>query len=168
MPIISTAKLYDVDGHEKVFTADEICRMASCGQVGAGKEWSSAPPPPSDWKRIVPRYRVTRDVQPAEKSRFRFESPFTEIWSGAWQYGDRLYESGEEIESTAWPHPSFMPLNYSAERVLAFFKSEMKSRLTVSPWLNGQVRLDNGLSNAPIPADVKPPQVQPMNLRPVA
>jgi len=168
MSIISTATLYHRDGHEKIFTAAEISRMASCGQVGAGKDWSSVAPPPAGWERIVPRYRVTRDVQPAEKSRFRSETPFTEIWSAAWQYGERSYEAGEEIETTAWPHPSFMPLNYSAERVLAFFKAEMKSRLTVSPWHQGRIRLDNGLSNVPMLTEVREPKPVPFNSRPAA
>jgi hypothetical protein len=124
-------------------------------------EWSLIKPPPLGWASIVPRYKVVQDVQPAEKNRFRFENPFAEIWSGAWQYGERLYQAGEEIETTAWPHPSFMPLNFSAERVLEFFKASMKSRLTVSPWLNGQVRLDNGLSGTL-------PKLQTMTSRPAA
>jgi hypothetical protein len=130
-------------------------------------EWSLVKPPPPGWDRIVPRYRVTRDVQPAEKSRFRSEPPFTEIWSGAWQYGERPYQAGEEIETTAWPHPSFMPLNFSAERVLEFFKASMKSRLTTAPWHDGRVRLDNGLTG-PLPNVVSTPQIQRVNLRPVA
>jgi hypothetical protein len=159
--IISTATLYHRDGHEKIFTAAEISRMASCGQVGAGKDWSSVAPPPLGWERIVPRYRVTRDVQPAEKSRFRFEPPFTEIWSGAWQYGEKSHAAGEEIETTAWPHPSFMPLNFSAERVLEFFKASIKSRLTVSPWHQGRIRLDTGLSGTL-------PKLQTLTSRPAA
>jgi hypothetical protein len=169
MPIIITAKLYDVDGHEKIFTADEISRMASCGQVGAGKDWSSVAPAAPGWERIVPRYRVTRDLQPAARARYRNEPPFAESSSNdTWQYGERSYEAGEEIETTHWPHPSFMPLNYSAERVLEFFRIEMKSRLTTSPWFNGAVRLDNGLTNAPVLTAVKAPKPAPFNSRPAA
>jgi hypothetical protein len=169
MSIISTATLYHRDGHEKIFTAAEISRMASCGQVGAGKDWSSVAPAPLNWQFEIPRYRVTRDLKPAQKARFRFEPPFSETWeSDCWQYGERPLVTGEEIETTNWPHPSMRPLNYSGEKVLAFYIGAMKSRLTVSPWHNGQVRLDNGLSNVPILSEVKSPSPAPFNSRPAA
>jgi hypothetical protein len=76
--------------------------------------------------------------------------------------------ANEEIETTDWPHPSFLPLNYSASRVLAFFNAGMKSRMTQSPWHNGQVRLENGFSNVPGIADVRPPKPEPFNTRPAA
>jgi hypothetical protein len=124
--------------------------------------------PTPDWQSVVPRYRVVRDLRPAEKSRFNFEPPFAETWqSDVWQYGDRPLVTGEEIETTAWPHASFRPLNYSAQQVLAFFNGAMKSRMTLSPWFDGRVRLDNGLSG-PTFFEVRAPQVRPMNLRPVA
>ena len=56
----------------------------------------------------------------------------------------------------------------SAERVLAFFKAEMKSRLTVSPWHQGRIRLDNGLSNVPLLTEVREPKPVPFNSRPAA
>jgi hypothetical protein len=162
-----TQTLYHRDGHEQTFSLDKIARMASCGQVGAGREWSSVKPPPQGWEREVPRFRVTRDLQPAPRERYRFEPPFgTDFGSDRWQYGDREYAAGAELESKCWPHESMLPLNYSAERVLSFFKSEMKSRLPTSPWFNDQVRLDNGMSGPIIP-DVRPPQMRPTDLRPV-
>jgi len=125
--------------------------------------------PTPGWDREIPKYRVTRDVLPAPKARFKNEPPFAETWqSNIWQYGERPMAAGEIIKTTEWPHPSFRPLNFSAEKVLAFFNSEMKSRLPRKPWFDGRVRLDNGLSNVPRIVDVKPPQIQPMNLRPVA
>jgi hypothetical protein len=59
------------------------------------------------------------------------------------------------------------PLNYSAQRVRAYFISAMRSRLQHSPWRDGQVRLEDGLSG-PLPGHVSTPQIKPMNLRPVA
>lgn len=165
----ATQTLYHRDGHEQTFTAAEISRMASCGQVGANRDWSSVAPPPPGWERTVPKYLVTRDVRPAERARYRHETPFASCSdSDVWQYGDREYAAGEIVETTNWPHASMQGLNYSGQQVLAFFKAEMKSRLPVSPWYRDQVRLSNGLSNAPGISDVKPPQLQPMNLRPVA
>jgi hypothetical protein len=82
----------------------------------------------------------------------------------SWQYGERALKAGEEIETREWPHPSFFPLNYSAGKVLDFFNGAMKSRLPRSPWHEGRVRLDNGLNNVPGIVDVRPPQLQPMNL----
>jgi hypothetical protein len=131
-------------------------------------EWSLTKPPPLNWQSEIPRYRIVRDLKPAEKTRFRFEKPFSETSSNdSWQYSDRHYEAGETVESTAWPHPSMRAQNYSAERVLQFFNLEMKSRLPVSPWHQGRVRLDTGLSG-PTSFEVKPRMPQPMNLRPVA
>jgi hypothetical protein len=131
-------------------------------------EWSLTPPAPLGWEREIPRYRVTRDLKPAEKTRFRFEPPFSETASDTYQYGDRPLAAGEEIETTAWPHASMQGLNFSGQQVLAFFKTEMKSRLTQSPWFGNQVRLNNGITNAPTVFDVRPPQIKPMNLRPAA
>jgi hypothetical protein len=144
MPIISARlTVYRRDGTSETLPADQ----ARYKTYVSPEEWSLTPPPPAGWARETPRYRVTRDLLPAQKARFRLEPPFSETWqSDVWQYGDRPLAAGEEIETTAWPHPSMRPLTYSAERTLAFFKSEMKSRLPTSPWHNGAVRLDNGLS----------------------
>jgi hypothetical protein len=125
--------------------------------------------PTPGWEREIPKYRVARSLQPSPKARFRFEPPFSMIWdSDVWQYGDRPVTTGEIIETTSWPHASFWPLNCSAEKVLAFFNGALRSRLSISPWHEGRVRLDNGLSDAPMIFDVTPPQVKPVNLRPVA
>jgi hypothetical protein len=173
---MSIITLYHRDGHEKTFTADEISRMASCGQVGAGKDWSSVKPPPRDWEKTVPRYLVVRELRPSPNPRHKFESPFSEIWqSDIWQQADREYAAGEIVESTVWPHASMQPAgpiddpaHYAASRVLEFFKAQMKSRMTTSPWHGDRIRLDNGLSNLPTPTAVRPPQVPPFNSRPAA
>jgi hypothetical protein len=102
---------------------------------------------PPGWERETPRYRATRDIQPATKARYRFEPPFSTIWdSDVWQYGAQPIKAGEEIETRDWPHPSFRPLNFTAGRVLDFFNSRMKSRLPRSPWAGDRIRLDDGLS----------------------
>ncbi len=144
MPIINDhLTIFRPDGTSQAFPTDEaIFRV----RMSPG-EWSRSPPPPLNWQREIPRYRVTRDLLPAQKARFRSEPPFAETWqSDIWQYGERAVATGETIETTNWPHPSFRPLNFSAERVLQFFNSAMKSRLPRSPWFGDQVRLDNGLS----------------------
>jgi hypothetical protein len=134
--------------------------------VGAGKGWSFHKPPPLNWEREVPKYRVARDVRPAERARYRLETPFSTISdSSVWQYAERAYTAGEIIDTKEWPHPSFVPLNYGAEKVLAFFNGAMKSRLPRAPWHENRVRLDNGLSGPIIP-DVRPPQVKPMSDHP--
>jgi hypothetical protein len=131
-------------------------------------EWSSQPLPPPGWELEVPRWRITRHLQPAQFPRVRLEPPCTDLSCGdSWQYSDRHYEAGEEIESKCWPHPSMYPLNYSAQRVMAFFNSATRSRLTTSPWHSDRVRLDDGLSG-PLPTVVRPPQVSPFNSRPAA
>jgi hypothetical protein len=108
---------------------------------------SNGSPAPPGWERETPRYRASRDIQPATKARFRFEPPFSTIWdSEVWQYGAQPVKAGEEFESRDWPHPSFRPLNYSAGKVLDFFNSRMKSRLPRSPFAGDRIRLDDGLT----------------------
>jgi hypothetical protein len=142
-----TATIYHRNGSEKTVDVLEAARLVGTGAAGPGKEWSFHKPPPANWEREVPKYRASRDLLPAQKARFRSEPPFAETWqSDIWQYGERAVATGETIETTEWPHASFRPLNFSAEKVLSFFNSAMKSRLPRSPWFNGQVRLDNGLS----------------------
>jgi hypothetical protein len=156
--------IYRPDGTSETLRAD-LARNRTYFQPD---EWSLTKPPPLNWERTVPRYRLSRDLKPAEKARFRSEPPFAETWiSDVWQYGERHYEAFEEISTTAWPHPSMRPLNYAAERVHAFFISGMKSRLQIAPWRDGQVRLEDGISG-PLPGHVSSPNVKPMNLRPVA
>lgn len=34
---------------------------------------------PAGWERVVPRYRIVRELKPAEKTRFRLETPFSSM-----------------------------------------------------------------------------------------
>ena len=124
--------------------------------------------PPLNWKREIPKYRISRETKPAPKERFRFEPPFSSgSESDVWQYGQRIHKAGEVIATTFWPNPGTMTaLNYSARQVLAFYGSAPKSRLARSPWFDDQVRLQDGLSSDG-PPQIAAPQVQPMDLRPV-
>jgi|SRR6266480_1399285 len=111
--------------------------------------WSFAPPLPIGWDQEIPRYRAMVAVKPAELARYRFERPFTSNGdSSVWQYGTEPIAAGQNIETTSWPHASFMPLNESAKRVSEFLTSRQKSRLQVSPWRDGRLHLDDGLSGA--------------------
>lgn len=77
---------------------------------------------PEGWQFEVPRYRATRALRPAEKARYRSESPFSTIFENdVWQYGEQPIATGEIIETKSWPHPSFYPLNYSAGPRAGFF-----------------------------------------------
>jgi hypothetical protein len=108
--------------------------------------------PPLNWRKEMPVYRVRVETRPAPKERFRFEPPFAQIMDPSeWQYGTRVWPAGSVIETTEWPNPGSMTaLNYSAREVMEFFNSRHKSRLPRSPWHDGRVRLDDGLSG-PIP-----------------
>ena len=159
--------IYHRDGREREVDVHTASRLVGVGQAGLGEAWFFHKQPPLGWELEVPRYKATREVPPAPLARFRHEPPHAENYDGCWQYGTQLVERGAEIETTDWPHSSFLPLNYSAERVLAFFNAGMKSRMTLSPWHNGRVRLDNGLSNAPGIVS-KPPQPAPFSTRPAA
>jgi hypothetical protein len=164
-----TIELYDRAGHGREFSLGEHARMVGCGQVGAGKDWSSVKPPPQGWEHEVPKYRARFDVQPPKLARLRLEPP-QEMAADIWQYGERAYKTGETIETKAWPHASFMPLNYGAERVLEFFNTRMRSRLATTPWEIDRLRLDDGLTGnitvvdmsrtpkpAPAPVSAPPP-----------
>lgn len=161
-----TTTIYCRDGTSETLPADQARYRAYLHP----EEWSLTPPPPLNWEREIPRYRATRDLQPSPNARHRHEPPLATIFdNNVWQHGEKPLARGDEITTTQWPHSSFRPLNFSAQQVLAFFNGVMKSRLPRSPWYAGQVRLDNGLSGGVIGlADVRPPQIQPMNLRPVA
>jgi hypothetical protein len=125
--------------------------------------------PPADWEREIPRYLVVHDVHRAPKERFRFEAPFTDILDAReWQYAERDYRSGQIVETTSWPHATFAPLNFSAKQVMQFFSTQMKSRMQRSPFSGGRIRLDNGLVGSLTPQTTKPPQLQPMDLRPAS
>ena len=164
-----TVTIYHRDGsQERTVDVFEAGNLAGSGQVGNGKDWSFSRPDPIGWEREIPRYKTTCSLQPSPRPRHRSEPPFTTVWDTAvYQYATKPLAAGEIIETTDWPHPSFLPLNFSAGRVLDFFNTATKSRLPVSPWHNGRARLDTGLGGPGI-TDVRPPQLQPMNLRPVA
>jgi hypothetical protein len=165
---MKTAKIYHLDGREMEVEVNEAARLVGPRQVGAGAGWSFVKPPPQGWEFEIPKYRVARDVRPAERPRYRLETPFSSILdSGIWQYADRVYVAGEIIESKDWPHESFQPLNYSAEKVLSFFRGALRSRLPRTPWHLDRVRLDSGMSGPVIP-DVKPPRPEPFDTRPAA
>jgi hypothetical protein len=101
--------------------------------------------------REIPLYRATRTVTPSPNPRHRTEAPFsTQSNPDCWQFGDRVIEAGEVIASTDWPHPSFRPLNESARRVMTYFASAMRSRLPRSPWRDGRIHLDDGLTSAAV------------------
>jgi hypothetical protein len=123
--------------------------------------------PPLNWRKEMPLYRVRAETRPAPKTRFRFEPPFAQIMdSSEWQYGERIHKAGEIIATTEWPCAGTMiALNYSAQRVLAFFGSAPKSRLARSPWFDDQVRLQDGLSSDG-PPKIAPPKVQPIGVQP--
>jgi hypothetical protein len=163
-----TTTIYHRDGRERTVGVHEASRLVGAGTIGADKEWSLHKPPPIGWQFETPKYKATRDVEPAPKARFRSEPPFTTP-SGIdiWQYGERPIKAGEIIETREWPHPSFRPLNYCAGKVLDFFNMRQKSRLARSPWAGDRIRLDDGLTG---PGIVQPvtPKVQAMDLRPAS
>jgi hypothetical protein len=139
--------VYHRDGREKTIDVHDASRLVGTGQAGANKDWSFVKPPPLNWEFETPKYLATRDLQPAQRSRFRFEPPFSTIWdSDEWQYGAQPVKAGEEFETREWPHPSFRAVNFSAGKVLDFFNSRMKSRLPLSPWHGDRIRLDDGLT----------------------
>lgn len=159
---MNTSTIYHRDGRSETLEAS-----AAGWRVRNDSEWSFHVPPPPGWERETPKYRASRNIEPAQKERFRFEPPFgTGFASDVWQYGERPYKRGEIIETRSWPHESFEPLNYSAEKVLEFFKSRMKSRMTLSPWFGDQVRLDDGMSGF-IPQSLGPVQLPKFDPTPV-
>jgi hypothetical protein len=114
--------------------------------------------PPLNWRKEIPVYRVRVETRAAPKTRFRFEPPFSQIMdSSEWQYGERVHKAGEIISTTEWPCAGTMtPLNYSAREVMEYFTSRQRSRLARSPWFDGQVRLEDGLSSDGPPKIVAP------------
>jgi hypothetical protein len=162
---MKTATIYHRDGGEKTVDVHEASRLVGAGTVGAGRDWSFVKPPPAGWERVTPKYRVTHDMKPALKSRFRFEPPFASgSESDVWQYGVQPIKAGEIIETRAWPHPTFFPLNYTAVKVLEFFNSRQKSRLGLSPFFGDELRLEDGLGG-PQP-QIKAPKPEPVRLQP--
>jgi hypothetical protein len=132
-------------------------------------EWSTTPPPPLNWDREIPRYKVVRSLRPASRPRYRTEPPFESMSDNdCWQYGDRFYASGEELESFAWPHASMRGLTFGAEKILAFYINTMKSRLALAPWHQGRIRLESGIGGSPVLTDVKSPKPEQFDTRPAA
>jgi hypothetical protein len=122
--------------------------------------------PPLNWKREIPKYRISRETLPAPKSRVKYEPPFASCSeANIWQYGERIHKAGEVIATTEWPCPGTMtPLNYSAREVMEFYTSRQRSRMARAPWRDDQVFLDDGLSGA-MPR-IAPPQMQPVGVQP--
>jgi hypothetical protein len=166
MSIISTATIFNrLDGSSQTLPADQ----AALKTYYQRETWSAQPLPPPGWEFIVPRYRLTRDLQPASRARYRFEPPFESMSdNSSWQFGEHPLEAGDIIESKSWPHPSFHPQNYSAERVLSYFIGAMKSRLPLSPFRGDRIVLADGISGA-LPVDVRAaPKPAPFDTRPAA
>jgi hypothetical protein len=160
----TTATIYHQDGTSETLGSDQ----ARYKVYMSGGSWGFTPLPPPGWDRIVPIYKATRDLRPAELDRHRSEPPFSKVFvSDVWQYGERPIKRGEVIETRAWPHESFSPLNYGAGKVLDYFNMRQKGRLGRSPWFVDRIRLDDGLSG-PTSFEVKSPKPQPMNTRPAA
>jgi hypothetical protein len=154
--MISTVTIYSPTGESRTLEANRAANEVRLDPTA----WSFTKFPPPGWERETPRYRVTIQggVYPSPNSRFRFEPPFESCSdNNVWQYATRPYKPGEIIETREWPHASFRPLNYAAEKVLDFFNTRLRSRLTLSPWLGDSVRLDDGLSG---PMVVNPTVVQ--------
>jgi hypothetical protein len=116
----------------------------------------------------VPRYKTSIALKPALYARVRHETPFSsQSEHDVWQYGTEPIAAGVEITTTEWPHPSMRPLNESAKRVLAYFNAGMRSRLPRSPWREGRVYLDDGLSGHAI-GSVPGPNIPAFNTKPAA
>jgi hypothetical protein len=116
-------------------------------RISMDRSWSRDPPPPRDWQREVPKYKVLRDIEPVTVERMRSESPWQQCSDpNLWQYGTRSVKAGEIIECKEWPHESFAPLNYAAKKVHEFFTTRQRSRMNRSPWIEGRVLLDDGMT----------------------
>jgi hypothetical protein len=123
-------------------------------------EWSFRKPLPPGWDKEIPRYRASINLRPSAYARHRSEPCFASCSdTHMWQFAERPIAAGEEFESTAWPHASLTPLTESARRVLEYFNSHQKSRLPMSPWHNGRLRLDDGLSGTPPEQDTLRPHL---------
>jgi hypothetical protein len=160
MPIITKITIYAPDGKTETLDANQAANKVRLDPAA----WSFRKFPPQNWEFETPRYRVSIQggVYPSPNSRFRFEPPFTSgSDNNVWQYAERAYKVGEIVETRHWPHASFKPLNYSAERVLDFFNARLKSRLTLSPWFGDSVRLGDGLSG-PMVVNPTTPKLEPV------
>jgi hypothetical protein len=158
--MITTSTIYSPTGESWTLEANRAANEVRWRPA----EWSFTKPPPIGWDREVPRYRVTitGGVYPSPNSRFRFEPPFASCSdNNVWQYATRPYNHGEIIETREWPHASFKPLNYAAEKVIDFFNNRTKSRLARSPWFGDRVRLADGLSG-PMIVNPTVPELEPI------
>lgn len=116
-------------------------------------EFSFAAPLPKGWELERARYRVEVDLHPSPLARHKFDPPFVSSTSSTmFQYADRVLRAGEVVELSSWPHPSMTPITEIAKQIMAFFTSHAKSRLPMSPFHDGQLRLDDGLTGA-VPLD---------------
>lgn len=149
------AEFYDVETGE----ARSLPRVQAENIVrNSSGQFSFVKPLPAGWEKQIPKYRATRDLQPSPKERHRQEPPFTSIQDDSvWQYGERPILAGETIETTAWPHPSFQPLNDSARQIYQFFMSATKSRLQRSPWRDGRVHLADAMAFGSVQAKAPDP-----------
>jgi hypothetical protein len=164
MIISDRVTIYHRDGASLTLPADEARNRAYFQPA----EWSLTKPPPLNWQLEVPLYRASRDVRPSPNPRHRHEPPFATIFdSDVWQQATQPVTAGEEFSSREWPHPSFQPKNYAAERVLSFFKGAMKSRLPRGPFRGDRIELSDGISG-PLSFEVKSPKPAPFNSRPAA
>jgi hypothetical protein len=131
--------------------------------------WSFAKPLPPGYDAVIPRYRASTDLKPSAYARHRTEPPFASMSDNSvWQYGERPVAAGEIVETTLWPAASMVPLNDSAKLVREFFTSHQKSRLPFSPWRNGRLHLDDGLTGTiPDAGVLRPalPQAAPQPVR---
>jgi hypothetical protein len=132
-------------------------------------EWSFKQPLPPGWDRVIPRYRVQVDLHPSPLARHRHETPITfSTDSALWQYAEKPVAAGEIVETTLWPHLSMQPINDSATAVRDYLRDHMNSRLPLSPWRNGRLNLDDGLTGTiPDSGVLRPalPQAAPQPVR---
>jgi hypothetical protein len=126
----------------------------------------SSAEPPAGWASEEPRYRLRREIYPAERDRYRFERPFSEQGNmDSWQFGTQVLKAGQEISTREWPHPSFYPLNEIARRIHAYFMIAQRSRLARSPYDHGgKLRLSDGLSGTG--PQIKAPKPEPVRMAP--
>lgn len=140
-----TTMIYSRSGESRTMPlvqADNMIRMSR-------GEWAASPPLPDGWDREVPRYKASIELRPPVYARYRYERPVSACSdTHEWQYSEREYAAGSVIETTAWPSPSMVPLNETARQIREYFTSHQKSRLPISPWRDGKLHLDDGLTGA--------------------
>ena len=131
--------------------------------------WSFKKPKPEGWDREVPKYRAQIDLHPSPLARHRHEPPIAfSTDSQLWQFCEKPVAAGDIVETTAWPHLSMQPLNDSAIAVRDYLRDHMKSRLQQTPWRQGRLNLDDGLTGTiPDAGVLRPalPQAAPQPVR---